>query len=176
MARKAGMLQKAASLFRRQPDDKPPPVEESVNEAAQNTLAKQAKIQVGLEATLLQDLRSLSQNEITTVERFKDKYLKFGPNKRGSSDNHNDLIIADKMEFTTPNPRQSPVLALIAGAAIALAGAPYLAGLTKPAGDAPKTPTVNAPDVSVDDLKLRVKWRIDENGKIKTEVIEEPPK
>jgi hypothetical protein len=183
-------------------DASAPTVDESIAEAAQQRLGYDAKIQSGLEGVYLQQLHQIAQDEIDDVRKLKAKHLGGGPVKIGgtpgpSGGNHSDLILADRMEFNYPNPSPparsgfGPVLGVLAGMAAGLAGAIYGPRLlnqppivptvqaSPPAAPqapaaGPATPTINVPNVSVDDLKLRVRWRMDPaTGKLKTEVIEQ---
>lgn len=168
----------------------PPAIEESTAEAAQQYLGKASKIQTGLESVFLKSFQEMGIDEIRDVRALKEKYsvgaggakMRVGRGTGSDGGNHSDLIIADHMEFNTPNPRATSPLLVALLAMAAGAGAAYLLNPPPPAAapaaaaPAPGVPTINPPSVTVDDLKLKVKWWIDpETGKVQTKVIEQAP-
>jgi hypothetical protein len=166
-------------------------VDDQIDEAAQQRLGKDSKIQTAMESVFVGQMQQIAQDELDDVRALKDKYLNKGG--RGmliggsgkAGERHSDLIIGDNIKIETP--RGSSAMAVLAAGALGAAAAMFVPGLLKPEpaptaapaaapqanGGAPG-PVLTPPDVKVDDLRLRVRWRQNpQTGKIETEIIEQ---
>ncbi len=152
--------------------------------AAEQRLDKSPKIQTALEAVFLRDLADLSEKERRRVDDAWEKKMRLGGKQDRKATSHSDIVVTDKMEVNTTT-TSSPGALTVAALGVLTAGAVALwwpGALDNLKGILPGTakepdvvvqPKVIAPTVQVDDLELKVRWYVDEDGQLRTEVLEQ---
>lgn len=130
----------------------PPTIQQSLEEAVQNTLAKESKLEVTSQAIMLDDLDELAVRDRDTPERYmRERVFKDDPKqvhedmKRTDEDMVGRIIVCD--DLTIESPKKSglgpAVKAAIAISAIAAGGIPATVAvwnLTRPKAEAPVKP------------------------------------
>lgn len=151
-----------------------PPVQDSIEEAAQQHLGKESKLDVAAQAVMIEDLRALAREDRKNVRDYRMKHkAALGTSESAAEDG--DLIVADNI--TVKQLASHPISGLAKGAmlATALLGGGAGAGLGVAAlTGAFQKQQPPAIEKQVWRGKLRVGWG--EDGEPKVDVLDQDGK
>lgn len=154
----------------------PPPISESVDEAAQQVLNKRNKVDVAADAVLVNSLSQLDADERQTVAEYKsktlgvaDRYAKPGLLKRlfggGKTEDDMSVYVTDDVSIRNYSLGWLPWLATVL-----IGGGVLWKALDKPE-PVPEVQPVKG-EITADPLHLRIHWWVDGEGQLKTRAEE----